>query len=186
MSTNSAQMHQLERGRAAYEGLEWSSAFESLSEADRLERLGLDDLERLAIAASMLGREEVLTVTERIHREARGAGNVRRAVRAAFWLGMELGDRGEWSSAGGWFARAERELDASGLDAVERGYLLVPRGLQSVEEGDAEAGLARYDEVVAIGERFDDADLVTLGRVGRGEAASRHDPAGRGDDRRDR
>ncbi|MET0772200.1 MAG: LuxR C-terminal-related transcriptional regulator [Candidatus Limnocylindrales bacterium] len=170
MSTHSAQMDHLDRGREAYEGLEWSTAFESLSEADRLQRLDLDDLERLAIAASMLGREEVLPVTERVHREARRAGKVRQAVRAAFWLGMELGDRGEWSRAGGWFAKAARELDESGLDAVERGYLLLPRGIQSVAEGDAEAGLATYDEVIAIGERFADADLVTLGRVGRGEA----------------
>jgi DNA-binding NarL/FixJ family response regulator len=170
MSTQPAQIQRLDRGREAYDRLQWKTAFESLSEADRHASLDLDDLERLASTAAMLGRDEVLELTERVHREARHAGDVRRAVRAAFWLGMELGDRGEWSQAGGWFAKAERELDEGGLDAVERGYLLLPRGFESVASGDADAALSTYGEVVAIGERFADLDLVTLGRVGRGEA----------------
>jgi DNA-binding NarL/FixJ family response regulator len=164
------QSQPLDRGREAYVNLQWKAAFDSLTEADRHEALGLDDLERLAIAADMLGRDEVLEITERAHREARRAGDARRAVRAAFWLGMALGDRGEWSQAGGWFATAERELDESGLDSVERGYLLVPKGLQTAAEGDPQAALEMYGEVVAIGERFADPDLVTLGRVGRGES----------------
>jgi DNA-binding CsgD family transcriptional regulator len=170
MSTQTAQSQQLDRGRQAYDRLAWNAAFESLSDADRQRGLDLDDLERLAITAAMLGRDEVLSITERVHREARRAGDVRRAVRAAFWLGMELGERGEWSQAGGWFAKAERELDEGKLDAVERGYLLLPTALESVASGDPDAALATYGEVVAIGERFADLDLVTLGRVGRGEA----------------
>ena len=170
MSTQPTQIQQLHRGREAYDRLAWNAAFESLSEADRHQGLDLDDLERLAITASMLGRDEVLSITERVHREARRAGDVRRAVRAAFWLGMELGDRGEWSQAGGWFAKAERELNEGKLDAVERGYLLLPTAFESVATGDPDAALATYGEVVAIGERFADLDLVALGRVGRGEA----------------
>jgi DNA-binding NarL/FixJ family response regulator len=170
MPTQRNRTRPLDRGREAYVNLQWKVAFDSLSEADRNEALGLDDLERLAITADMLGREEVLEVTERAHQLARRAGDVGRAVRAAFWLGMALADRGEWSQAGGWFAKAERELDEAGLDSVERGYLLVPRGEQRVAEGDPHAALATYDEVVAIGQRFADLDLVTLGRVGRGES----------------
>jgi DNA-binding CsgD family transcriptional regulator/tetratricopeptide (TPR) repeat protein len=170
MSTQPTQIQQLDRGREAYDRLAWNAAFESLSEADRHQGLDLDDLERLAMTASMLGRDEVLSITERVHREARRAGDVRRAVRAAFWLGMELGERGEWSQAGGWFAKAERELDEGKLDAVERGYLLLPTAFESVATGDPDAALATYGEIVAIGERFADLDLVALGRVGRGEA----------------
>jgi len=170
MPTQRTQIPELDRGREAYDRLAWNAAFESLSEADRHGGLDLDDLERLAIAASMLGRDEVLSITERVHREARRVGDVRRAVRAAFWLGMELGDRGEWSQAGGWFAKAKRELDEGKLDAVERGYLLLPTAFESVAAGDPAAALATYGEVVAIGERFADLDLVTLGGVGRGEA----------------
>jgi DNA-binding CsgD family transcriptional regulator len=170
MSTQPTRIQELDRGREAYDRLAWKAAFESLSEADRQQGLDLDDLERLAIAASMLGRDEVLSITERAHREARRAGDVRRAIRAAFWIGMELGDRGEWAQAGGWFAKAERELDEGKLDAVERGYLLLPTAFESVATGDPDAALATYGEVVAIGERFADLDLIALGRVGRGEA----------------
>jgi ATP/maltotriose-dependent transcriptional regulator MalT len=83
---------------------------------------------------------------------------------------MELGDRGDWSQAGGWFAKAKRELDEGGLDAAERGYLLLPTAFESVTTGSFDAAIATYGEIVAIGEQFADIDLVTLGRVGRGEA----------------
>ena len=75
-----------------------------------------------------------------------------------------------WARAGGWFARAERELDDGGLDAVERGYLLLPTALQQIDQGEADAALDTYGQVAEIGARFNDLDLVTLGRVGRGEA----------------
>src|SRR5262245_29820652 len=123
MPTHVNSTRPLDRGREAYDNLQWKAAFDSLSEADRDVGLGLDDLERLAIAADMLGRDEVLGATERAHRIARRAGDVRRAVRSAFWLGMALAERGEWSQASGWFAKAGRELHESGLDSVERGYL---------------------------------------------------------------
>ena len=112
----------------------------------------------------------VSPISERAHGEARRSGDVPRAVRAAFWIGMGLGDRGEWARASGWFARAEREQDEGGLDTVERGYLLVPTAFQQVHQGEPDVALATYTEVTGIGDRFGDPDLVTLGRVGRGEA----------------
>ena len=119
----------------------------------------------------MLGRDDdSVAISERVHGVALRAGEIPRAARTAFWIGMNLGDRGEWARAGGWFARAERELDDAGLDTVERGYLLVPTAFQQVHEGVADAALATYGDVVGLGQRFDDPDLVTLGRVGRGEA----------------
>ena len=162
---------QVDRGRDAYDRLDWTTAFDALLEADRRQPLDLDDLERLAIAAHMLGRDDdSLAISERAHGEARRSGDVPRAVRAAFWIGMGLGDRGEWARASGWFARAEREQDEGGLDTVERGYLLVPTAFQQVHQGEPDAALATYTEVTGIGDRFGDPDLVTLGRVGRGEA----------------
>jgi len=162
---------QVDRGRDAYDRLDWKTAFDALSEADRRQPLDLDDLERLAIAAHMLGRDDdTVNISERAHGEARRGGHVPRAARAAFWIGMNLGDRGEWARASGWFARAQRELDEGGLDTVERGYLLLPTAFQQIHEGEPEAALETYGEVAGIGERFGDPDLVTLGRVGRGEA----------------
>jgi len=45
---------------------------------------------------------------------------------------MPLLLRGEPARANGWLARARRLLDEHGLDCVERGYLLVPVGLQRI------------------------------------------------------
>jgi DNA-binding NarL/FixJ family response regulator len=56
---------------------------------------------------------------------------------------------------------------------VEQGYLLVPVGLSSIEEGDAAAGLATFSQVAKIGDRFADLDLVTLGHLGQGQALIR-------------
>jgi hypothetical protein len=47
-----------ERGRAAYAKGAWSEAFESLSSADRAAPLDACDLELLARAAYMLGRDD--------------------------------------------------------------------------------------------------------------------------------
>ena len=171
MATRRTRTDQVDRGRAAFDGLDWRSAFESFIEADRGQPLDVDDLERLATAGFMLGRDEdSLAVSERAHHEALRAGDIPRAVRAAFWVGLGLIDRGELARAGGWFARGERELDDSGLDTVERGYLLVPIGLEGMARGDPDAALTAFDQVTAVARRFGDADLETLGRVGRGEA----------------
>ncbi len=58
------------------------------------------------------------------------------AVRCAFWLGLTLARYGHHERAGGWFGRAARLLEAAGGDPVERGYLLVPAGLQAMGAGD--------------------------------------------------
>ena len=75
--------------------------------------------------------------------------------------------------AGGWLARARRILDERQLDCVEQGYLLIPECLQHLEGGDPAAALAKFDEVAAIGGRFHDADLIALGRLGRGQSLVR-------------
>ena len=171
MPTRTTRTEQVDRGRDAYERLDWKTAFEALSEADRRQPLELLDLARLATAAYMLGRDDdSVAISERAHGEALRAGEIPLAARAAFWIGMNLGDRGEWARAAGWFARAERELDESGLDTVERGYLLVPTAFQQVHDGDADAALATYADIAGIGQRFGDPDLVVLGRIGRGDA----------------
>jgi DNA-binding CsgD family transcriptional regulator len=153
----------LERGRSASVRRAWLEAFESLSRADRVVGLGAHDLEALATAAYMLGREDdYLRHLERAHRLYREAGSAPRAVRCAFWIGLSFLLRGEMSRATGWFGRARRLLERDGGDCVERGYLLIARLLRHVDEGEPEAAYAVAAEAAAIGERFGDADLVAL------------------------
>jgi len=154
---------ELERGRQAYAGRAWLDAYTALSKADQTAPLGADDLELLAMSASMVGRmDELLRLLERAHDACVDAGAALRAARCAFWLGMNLALRGEAGSAGGWLGRAQRLVESTGQESVEQGYLLLPVALQHEMSGDFEAAYEAAREAVAIGERFSDADLFAV------------------------
>jgi tetratricopeptide (TPR) repeat protein len=142
-----------------------------LSAADRESPLEAEDLERLATAAYLVGRDaDGADAGARAHDAFLRRGGVKRAVRCAFWLAVGLLQRGELARAGGWVARARRLLDDDQLDCVEQGYLLVPAALQSLVEGDAAAAHASCSQAAKIGGRFHDPDLVTLAQLGQGQA----------------
>ena len=103
---------ELERGREYYTQRKWADAYDSLSRADRATPLVSQDLELLAMAAYLVGRdEEYLSALERAHHAHLDAGEVMRAVRCAFWVSMRLLFRGETGRATGWLARAQRLLE---------------------------------------------------------------------------
>jgi DNA-binding NarL/FixJ family response regulator len=155
--------NELERGRESYAQRAWMDAYESLSRADESSPLGPEDLELLAISASMVGRmDDHLALLERAHHVCQEAGDGLRAARAAFWLGMNLAIRGEVGPAGGWFGRAQRLVEREDQDCVEQGYLLVPVALQHQGMGDYEAAHDAAGAAAAVGERFGDADLVAV------------------------
>lgn len=72
----------LDRGRESFGRRAWGEAFAELREADRVDPLAPDDVERLATAAYLAGRDEdSVELWERAHRELLGAGDVLRAAR---------------------------------------------------------------------------------------------------------
>jgi DNA-binding CsgD family transcriptional regulator len=138
----------------------WGDAYRSLN---RQSRLGVEDLERLATAAYMLGREdEYIDALERAYHAHLEAGATRRAVRCAFWLSMTLLMRGEGGPSAGWCARAERLLEREPGDCVERGYLLLRDVVSRHVTGDHDAALASASTAATIAERFGDRDLHAL------------------------
>jgi DNA-binding CsgD family transcriptional regulator len=160
----------LDRGRRAFGSQRWADAYAQLSAADETDPLGPDDLERMAVAAYLIGEDDVSAdVWERAHQACLRRDDPTRAARCAFWLGLALVLRGEEARGSGWLIRAQRLVDDTGADCVERGLLLVVRGLEALE-GDAASALQSFDEAGGIGERFGDPDLVTLGRLGRGQS----------------
>jgi DNA-binding CsgD family transcriptional regulator len=162
---------ELERGRESYAAQAWLDAHEALTAADELGELGAEDLELLARSAYMLGRDDdYVGALERAWEAHLDAGEAPRAVRCAFWIGHNMLFRGETARAGGWFARAGRELERHGRDCVERGWLLIPVWLEQMARGDWEAGHKTAGEAAAIAERFGDADLVWLARDEQGRA----------------
>jgi tetratricopeptide (TPR) repeat protein len=161
----------LDRGRRSYARRAWGAAFAELTAADQDEPLGAEDLDRLGVAAAMIGKDdESDDIRTRAHHEFLRLGDPAGAARVGFWIGMSLFNRGELSRAAGWLARAKRILDESGQECAEQGYLMVPVALMTLDQGDARGGFAIFEEVGRIAERFGDAELLTMSRMGRGQA----------------
>jgi DNA-binding CsgD family transcriptional regulator len=162
---------ELESGRQAFGRQAWREAYESLTAADRAAPLGPADLEALAIAAYMLGREsENQALLERAYRGHVEAEERLGAARCTFWIGLSLSLRGELGQANGWFGRGDRLLEREDVDCVERGYLILARTFEREVEGDLEGSAAVAGEAAAIGERFGDADLFSFGCFVQGAA----------------
>ncbi|MEU2004977.1 LuxR C-terminal-related transcriptional regulator [Rhodococcus sp. NPDC019627] len=161
----------LRAGREAYTRRDWSVAYTQLSNADRQEPLEGTDLERLAVAAYLIGEDDAATEfwTRAVNQWGHSSDPVS-AARCAFWLGLALSLRGEQVRGGGWLGRARKLLDTTGVDCPERGYLLVPLGLQRLAEGDGAAAREVFSTAAVIGERFADPDLISLGALGTGHA----------------
>ncbi len=154
--------YELVRGREAYSAEAWIEAYESLSAADGPDPLGPKDLELLATCAYMLGREdEYLATLERAHRAHLDANDYVRAVRAAFWIGIQFAQRGEMARASGWLGRATR-LVHSHPDQVEHGYLLLPAVFEREARGEIEEAARIAGDAVVIAERLGERDLFAL------------------------
>jgi DNA-binding CsgD family transcriptional regulator/tetratricopeptide (TPR) repeat protein len=164
----------LERARGSFGRHAWADAYAQLSALDHESPLAPGDLERLAMAAYLVGKgDDSADVWARAFHEWLRAGDAPRAARCAFWLGLGLLERGESARGGGWLARARRLLDDGHLDCVEQGYLLLPAALQSLAQGDAAAAHATFSQAAKVADRFGDPDLTILARLGRGQALTR-------------
>jgi DNA-binding NarL/FixJ family response regulator len=162
---------ELEHGRACYAERAWERAYEALAAADRSLPLSAEDLELLARAAYMLGRDDdYVGALERAQHEHLASGAVAAAVRCAFWIGHSMLFRGRAGPARGWFGRAERLLERVPGDCAAHGYVLIPRWIEQMRAGDWEAGHATAAAAAAIGERHGDADLTWLARDDQGRA----------------
>jgi hypothetical protein len=164
----------IDRGRASFARQAWADAYAQLLDADREAALEPEDLERLAIAAHLLGRDaESAEVWARAHHAFLSRGAVPAAARCAFWLGFMSLLEGETARSGGWLARGQRLLDDGRHDCVERGYLLELQAIRCMFAGDNATLHATFDQAARIGERFGDAQLMAFGRLGVGEALIR-------------
>lgn len=162
-------MDHLEHGRECYERHAWGDAYETLLRADQATALRADDLERLATAAYLTGRDlEFQRVQERLHRVHVEAQDRERAARCAFWLAFTFLLRGEMGQSNAWIARGQRLVE--NRDCVERDYLLLLVAEQQLREGLGDAAYATVSQAVGTGESFGDADLIAAARHLQGRA----------------
>jgi hypothetical protein len=91
-----------ERARRAFARRMWGDAFAGLSALHREVELSGEDLERLAVAAYMVGRDEACEESWlAAHRAWMRRGEVERAARCAFWQALGLFFRGDLGPAMG-------------------------------------------------------------------------------------
>jgi len=161
----------LELGRDACRRRAWDDAYRHLSFADEVEPLTGPDIELLALAAGLSGRDEaLLKAFERGHQFYLEAGDICRAARLAFWMGFRLRGLGEIGRSTGWLARAERLIEEVGRDCAEAGYLLVPQAYAELAAGDCEGAFATAAKAAELGLRFGEADLMAFARNLQGRA----------------
>ena len=146
----------------------WGDAFADLSAAHREGRLEAEDLERLAVAAYMVGRDDACEEAWiAAHQAWLRRGEVERAARCAFWQALGLFFRGDLAPAMGWVARGGRVLRERRGDSVEHAWLRMLTALPRLFEGDADV-YTSFVEAGEIAERFADADASMFARLGRG------------------
>ena len=164
----------LELGRNAYTKQAWSEVFEQLSAADEESPLEPADLERLGMAAALIGRDDDSdALAARAYNEYVRRSQLTRAAHCAIWLGLRLFNQGQLARGGGWFGRAQQLVEESGEDCVEQGLLLVPAALGQLAGGDAASALALFDQVAQIADRHREPDAIALSRLGKGQALLR-------------
>jgi DNA-binding NarL/FixJ family response regulator len=159
----------LAHGREAYRRRAWADAYTSLSLADGTSPVERDDLDLLATAAYLTGRDqEHRRFLERAHHADVDAGDEVRAGRSAFWLGLTAMLAGDIALATGWLSRARRLLESR--ECVEQGYLSVPDAELFLAEGNSADAHEAASRAAAIGSRYRDADLVACARHLQGRA----------------
>ncbi len=161
----------LDRGRESFGRQAWGNAFAQLSAKDRERPLEAEDLERLAVAAYMVGKDdncaEAWTRAHHLYLRRRDSAA---ASRCAFWQACGLYFKGEMAPAMGWVARGRHVLEAAEEDCVEQGWLLFLTALPIMFQGDPEKAHSDFVQAGRIAERFADPDVMTLSRLGRGQS----------------
>jgi DNA-binding CsgD family transcriptional regulator len=171
----------LARARELFAQRAWTDAFRLFQRIDARGGLEVDDLDRLATAAYLAGRDDDHEAARaRAQQACLDRGDREGAARCAFWLAFGVLQRGARAVASGWFARAERMLDEAQLDCVVRGYLLIPSAIQRLAQGDAAGADAAFEEVGRIAARFVDRELASFACHGRGRARIRLGHIGEG------
>lgn len=162
----------IDQGREAFGRQAWAEAYELFANASERGLLDPEDLERLAIAAYLVGRDdESARAWERAHLACLRLDDPGRAAQCGFWLGLALLLRGETARASGWLGRVGGLVEGGELDCAARGYLLVPAALAAHGSGDAAGAYALSTEAGKIAARFGDKDLAAFACLGQGQAS---------------
>lgn len=157
-------------GREAFARRAWRTAYTALAAAEREAVLAPADLDRLATAAYLVGRDaEAAAIWTRAHHGFIDEGEIEHAARLGFLLSLLFLLGGEPAQSTGWLARTRRLLDDRQVLSGEEGYGLVVAGLIALHGGDPDGAAAQFEQAAALAGRFDDRDLLALALLGQSE-----------------
>jgi len=117
---------ELGAARDAFARHAWQDASAGFRAVDQAcAQLDGDDLERLAVCAYLVGKDEASSdAWARGHSEWLRVRNARRAARCTFWLALDLMIKGQRAHAHGWLVRTEHLLEDVAGGCAEQGLLL--------------------------------------------------------------
>lgn len=145
---------------------DWVAEYAALSAAEP-EHLPPADIERLAVAAAMLGRDdEAVRRREQAFEAYLERGELDRAAECGFWLTFHFDNHGEHGQASGWAARISRLLDHAPQRIANR--LDQRAAVVAMFSGDPAAGLPIFERSAEAAVECDDLDGFVLAGLGRG------------------
>ncbi|WP_040530397.1 LuxR family transcriptional regulator [Gordonia rhizosphera] len=154
---------ELERAREHFDAGEWGAALRTWESIDQ-GRLSADDLEDLAVAAYLVGRDS--TAAEALQRAFQTCiddADTLGAARRACWIAMIMSMAGQPAVGQGWASRAERLLDEFDEDVEERGYLEMNHVYAHLAVGELDEATESARRVADAGRRFANPDLFAAG-----------------------
>jgi ATP/maltotriose-dependent transcriptional regulator MalT len=148
---------QLGQARELHTQSRWAEAYRHFSAAGA-EGLDAEDLERYAEAAQILGRgDEAIQILRRAFDTRVDAGEVDRAITAAFWLWQALIINAEFARASGWAAQVRRTLPDQ-----DNGWLLVTEAYFLIAAADYDQAAQLLERAADAGARQRETDLVAF------------------------
>jgi DNA-binding NarL/FixJ family response regulator len=159
----------IDDARAAFERHDWSETCRLLAGVP-VHDLAIEDVDRLATAAYLTGRDETaFELWASAHRSCAQAGEVEQAARFGLRLAETLGFKGDIARSAGWVERVRRLLDDAGIDCVEVGYLANASAVCRIfGAGDYPRAHELFVRAGTVGARYRDQELMTLARIGEG------------------
>jgi DNA-binding CsgD family transcriptional regulator len=148
----------------------WHHVFQRLSAASTATVEKAEDLEGLAVAAYMIGRDDVCEQSWiAAHRAWLRRGEAEHAAGCAFRHALGLFFRGDLAPAMAWVDRGRRLLDDTEPDTIEHVWLRMLTDLPRLFQGDSSVG-STFLEAELAARRLKDVDATVFAWIGRGYA----------------
>ena len=148
----------------------WKEAYEQLSAADGDAPLDAEHLERLAVAAHCLGKnDDSVAAWSRAFTAHLDQGRTEQAALDAAWCAFSLLTRGEFALGSGWLGRAQALCEENELDCTARWFAHGQMAAGTMFEGNYVDALPMFEEVQRSADRLHEPNVMTLSRMGRGQ-----------------